>query len=207
MLTSHARFWVVRPRLSLTDISALQTLVSGSFIAIDPGLPGGTPQREFRGLDQPPGVTSDQPGQTFTLRAPTLGWLEVGAPVFYRDIAVGRLLDFEDPGMGEPITMHVFIKAPYDQYVRTETHFWNTSGLTASFGPEGVHVAVESAEALVAGGINFANFENAANAPQAGPDTVFQLYGSFNEAQNAGFRDNIHYVTYFNQSVAGLAPV
>ncbi|HYZ20554.1 MAG TPA: MlaD family protein [Rhodopila sp.] len=205
MLTSHARFWVVRPRLSLTDISALQTLVSGSFIAIDPGPPGGTPQREFRGLDQPPGVISDQPGRTFTLRTPALGWLEPGAPVFYRDITVGRLLDFEEQGMGKPILLHVFVRAPYDEYVRTETHFWNVSGLTASFGPDGVHVAVESAEALVAGGINFANFEDAANAPPAGPDTVFQLYANFNEAQNAGFRDNIPFVTYFNQSVAGLA--
>ncbi|HQT80482.1 MAG TPA: MlaD family protein, partial [Rhodopila sp.] len=206
LLTSHARFWVVRPRFSLTDVSGLQTLVSGSYIAVDPGLPGGKPQYDFRGLDQPPGVRSDQPGQTFTLRAPTLGWLETGAPVFYHSITVGRLLDFQEPGMGQPIVMHVFIKAPYDTYVRKETHFWNSSGLSANIGPSGVHIAVESMQALVAGGIEFANFSDAEKSPPATPDTTFPLFNNYDDAQNAGFRDNIHYVAYFNQSVSGLAP-
>ncbi|HEX4171216.1 MAG TPA: MlaD family protein, partial [Acetobacteraceae bacterium] len=34
LLTDHARFWVVRPRFSLTQPSGLQTLVSGTYIAI-----------------------------------------------------------------------------------------------------------------------------------------------------------------------------
>jgi paraquat-inducible protein B len=206
LLTSHARFWVERPRFSLTDVSGLQTLVSGSYIAVDPGEPGGKPQHNFRGLDQPPGVRSDQPGKTFTLQAPKLGWLEAGAPVFYRDITVGHLIDYEEPGMGKPIVIHVFIKAPYDSYVRANTHFWNLSGLTANLGPAGFHVAVESVEALVAGGIEFANFADAGSAPPATPTTVFPLFDSYDEAQNAGFRDNIKFVSYFNQSVAGLQP-
>lgn len=206
LLTDHARFWVVRPRLSLTDVSGLQTLVSGSFIAIDPGESGGKPQHDFRGLDQPPGVRSDQPGQTFTLKAPTLGWLQTNAPVFYHDVTVGHLLDYQMQGPDHLITMHVFIRAPYDQFVRTETHFWNSSGISANIGPDGVRIAVESIEAVLAGGINFENFEDAGQAPAANPETTFQLYNSYNEAQNAGFHDNIHYVTYFNQSVAGLSP-
>lgn len=206
LLTSHTRFWIVRPRLSLTDLSGLQTLVSGSYLAVDPGLPGGEPQLQFRGLDQPPGVRSDQPGETFTLQSPRLGWLATGAPVFYHDIEVGRLTDFTDPGMGQPLTLHVFVKAPYDEYVRSATHFWNTSGLTATFGPNGVHVAVESVEALLAGGINFDNFEDADKSPPPGPNTTFHLFENFDNAQNAGFRDNIHYVAYFGQSVAGLEP-
>jgi paraquat-inducible protein B len=206
MLTDHARFWVVRPRVSVTDVSGLQTLVSGSYIAIDPGQPGGRAARHFRGLERPPGVRSDQPGRTFTLRAPRLGWLEAGAPVFYRDVAVGQLLDYQVPGMGQPIVMHVFIRAPFDQYVRSATHFWNTSGLSTTFGPSGVHVAVESIQALLAGGIEFANFADAENAPPAPLDTTFRLYENFDAAQNAGFRDNIKYVAYFTQSVSGLQP-
>jgi paraquat-inducible protein B len=204
MLTSHARFWVVRPRVSLTDISGLQTLVSGSYIAIDPGTPGGHPQTSFTGLDQPPGVQSDQPGRIFTLQAPRLGWLESGAPVFYHDIDVGRMIDYQEPGMGKPIRMHVFIKSPYDSYIRTDTHFWNSTGLTANLGPSGVHVAVQSVQALLAGGINFANFGDADRSPPPSATTVFHLFDSYDDAENAGFRDNIRYVTYFHQSVAGL---
>lgn len=205
LLTSHARFWVVRPRFSLPNPSGLQTLISGSYIAIDPGLPGGKPQLHFRGLDRPPGVRSDQPGQIFALRAPKLGWLEEGAPVFYRDIMVGQLLDFQDQGIGKPILMHVFIKAPYDHYVRNATHFWNVSGLSMNVGPSGLHLAVESMQALLSGGIAFANFTDADGSPPAKADTVFRLYDDFNQAQSAGFRDNIRYVAYFDQSVAGLS--
>jgi paraquat-inducible protein B len=206
LLTDHARFWVVRPRFSLTQPSGLQTLVSGSYIAVDPGPPGGNPQRHFQGLDQPPAVRSDEAGRTFTLQSPRLGWLETGAPVFYRNIEVGQLLDYQDEGMDKPIQMHVFIRAPYDDYVRDGTRFWNTSGLSVNLGPGGVHVAVESMQALFAGGIQFANFQNAASTPPAAPGKMFELYQNETDAENASFPDNIHFVAYFNQSAAGLQP-
>jgi paraquat-inducible protein B len=41
LLTDHARFWVVQPNLSPTDLSGLQTLFSGQYIDMDPGTPGG----------------------------------------------------------------------------------------------------------------------------------------------------------------------
>ena len=124
---------------------------------MDPGTPGGKPERQFLGLEQP-SIPTDQPGETFTLQGSDLGWLQPGAPVFYRDIKVARMIDYQENGIGKPIIMHVFIHAPYDHYVRAATHFWNSSGLTASFGPSGLHVAVESLEALLVGGINFAKF-------------------------------------------------
>lgn len=206
LLTDHARFWVVRPRFSLTSLSGLQTLISGSYIAMDPGVPGGQPARHFRGLDRPPGVRSDQPGHTFTLRASRVGSLETGSPVFYRDIVAGQVLDYQEPGMGEPVIIHIFVRAPYDGYVRVASHFWNASGLSASVGPQGVHVEVASIQAVLSGGVAFANFEDAAKSPPAKDGSVFELYKNYDDAQNAGFRDNIRYVSYFQESVAGLQP-
>ncbi len=63
----RARFWVVRPRLSASNISGLETLISGGYIEMDPGDKGGKSQREFTGLENPPGVRSDEPGTTFVL--------------------------------------------------------------------------------------------------------------------------------------------
>ena len=48
-LTEGARFWVVLPRLGLSGISGLGTLVSGSYIELDPG--PGESAREFTGLE------------------------------------------------------------------------------------------------------------------------------------------------------------
>jgi paraquat-inducible protein B len=97
-LTDKARFWVVRPRLSGSTISGLETLISGGYIELDPGAKGDSSQREFTALEDPPGVRSDEPGQTFELKAPRIGSLGSGSPVFYRDIAVGEVLGYSLPG-------------------------------------------------------------------------------------------------------------
>ncbi|MFT8517323.1 MAG: MlaD family protein, partial [Acetobacter persici] len=64
MLTDKARFWVVRPRINGASITGLETLMSGAYIAFDPGPEGnegdkGPRKTEFRGLEAPPGVRSD----------------------------------------------------------------------------------------------------------------------------------------------------
>ncbi|MDH4360793.1 MAG: MlaD family protein, partial [Nitrospirota bacterium] len=92
-LTENTRFWVVRPRIGLGGISGLETLVSGAFIAMDPR-PGASAQT-FTGLEKPPGVTREDEGAQFRLRAENLGSSSPGAPIFFHDIQVGRVLDYE----------------------------------------------------------------------------------------------------------------
>jgi len=91
-LTDHARFWVVRPSFSVGNLSGLQTLVSGDYITVDPGLPGGQYRTSFTGLEEPPGIRSDVPGHTYVLKAPNIGSLGTGSPVFYRDIPVRKAI-------------------------------------------------------------------------------------------------------------------
>jgi paraquat-inducible protein B len=210
VLTDHARFWVVRPRLSAGTISGLETLVSGSYIEIDPGLPGGQPQRDFTGLANPPGVRSDEPGRTFDLLAQRLGSLGPGSPVFYRDVAVGEVLGYETPGTNGPITVHVFIRKPFDQYVHEGTHFWNASGLSVSVGSQGLHVELQSIQAVLSGGVAFGTPPAEFKAPLARAGATFTLYSDLEAAQAAGLSEHIPFVTYFTSSVRGLdvgAPV
>ena len=51
-LNDGVRFWVVKPEISVTGVSGLGTLVSGDYIAFQPG--SGKPTRSFKGLDEPP---------------------------------------------------------------------------------------------------------------------------------------------------------
>lgn len=128
-LTDHARFWVVRPSFSLNNPSGLQTLVSGDYIAVDPGLPGGQYRTNFVGLEAPPGVRSDEPGHTYVLQAENVGSLSTGSPVFYRDVVVGEVLGYDiGNGLG-PVTVNIFVRAPYDRLVRPEV----TSGTHRGF--------------------------------------------------------------------------
>ena len=209
-LTDHARFWVVRPRLTPGNISGLETLVSGAYIAMDPGSSNGAqPDRAFTGLETPPGVRSNEPGRTYTLVANRLGSLSPGAPVFYRDLPVGEILNYDVGDGTGPVHIRAFVRAPFDKYVQKETHFWNVSGLSLNFGPAGVHVEIASLQAVLAGGVGFDAPEGPKGAPA--PDSAsFPLYKDYADAQNAGFTNKLPFEAFFTTNVRGLgvgAPV
>lgn len=205
-LTSHARFWVVRPRLALSDLSAVETIVSGAYITVDPGKPGGDYQTHFTGLEQPPGVRSDEPGHTYTLTAYKLGSISTGSPIFYRDISVGEVLGYDiGDGLG-PIKISVFIRAPFDNLVRPDSRFWNSSGV--SFGISGgvLQLQMQSLQALVAGGITFGLPYDARDELPSPDNSSFHLYPSQQQAEAAEYKNQIQIVTYANADVSGLTP-
>jgi paraquat-inducible protein B len=209
-LTKNARFWVVRPRFTPGDLSGLDTLVSGAYIAVDPGAPGGAPQSRFVGLEEPPGVRSNEPGSTYVLRAENIGSLDSGSPVFYRDVQVGEVLGYQlGDGLG-PVTINIFVKAPFDKLVKAQSHFWNSSGVTAVLQNGDFHIEFQSLAAIISGGVTFDLPPAAASSAPSPKDAVFTLFNSKADADAAGYQNNVPVVSYFTSSVSGLtrgAPV
>jgi len=204
-LTDRARFWVVRPRLSAAGVSGLETLVSGSYIAVDPGPSGGERQLAFTGLEDPPIVRSDVAGRTFVLKADRIGSLGPGSPVFFRDFSVGYVLGYDAGNMGDNVTIHVFVRAPYDQYVRDGSRFWNASGLSLKVGSDGVDVQMASLQALISGGITFDTPQSAASEEPSREAAEFPLYTSEADAISARFQRRVQLVSYMQgSSVRGL---
>ena len=151
MLTDKAQFWIVKPRFFAGALSGLETLVSGSYIELQPSAAGGQPETHFTGLETPPVLTSDVPGHTFLLTASRLGNITLGSPVFFRDLDVGEVLGWDLGNMAETVTVHAFVRAPFDQYVHDNSRFWNDSGAKVSLGPNGLQLQVELAARRVAG--------------------------------------------------------
>ena len=203
-LTESARFWVVRPRLTPSTISGLDTLVSGSYIEMDPGSRDTPSKREFTGLEQPPGVRSDEPGHTYTLKAPRLGAITSGTPVLFRDIQVGEVLSYDlGDGIG-PVTLQVFVRSPYDRFVREGTHFWNASGVTVTLGAEGVHVELSSFQTVLSGGVAFDTPQDT-QARVVAATSEFPLFESYAAAQAARYATQFSFVSYFDADVGNLA--
>lgn len=207
------RFWVVKPRLTIGSVSGLGTLLSGAYIAADVA-PDGTVDDakvsySFNGLEKPPAVTSDRPGTRYTLRANHLGSLEIGAPVYYRQIPVGRIIDYALNEQGRSIDVQIFVDAPNDRFVTSDARFWNVSGVNVSLSATGVAVQTSSLAALIAGGLAFAS-SNPANEVPVAADTEFELFQT--EAQALAEPDGTPFRVdmIFSQSVRGLkvgAPV
>jgi paraquat-inducible protein B len=206
LLTNNTKFWVVKPRFFAGAVTGLETLVSGSYIEMLPSAQTGRQQRDFAGLETPPVLQSDVPGRTFLLKAPRLGSISLGSPVFYRDLDVGEVLGWDIGDMAKSVTVHAFVRAPYDQYVHDNSRFWNASGATLSLGAQGVQLQLESWKALALGGIAFETPDEGNASPVSAEAHDFPLYQSKQAADAASYQQRIPCVAYFTGSVAGLAP-
>jgi len=205
LLTEDARFWVVRPRLNTFNASDIETLVSGSYIQLEPGAPDAEPQQHFTGLENPPVDRFDGSGRIFVLKAERLGAISIGSPVYFRDINVGEALGY-DPGNGfDPIKITILVREPYDKFVREHSLFWNASGVTIGLGPEGLRLETHSLRSVLAGGIGFITPSEAINDPPADAGASFTLYDNKKAADEACYRQRIPYAAYFQTSVKDLA--
>ena len=203
-LTEGTRFWVVRPRLSLTNFSGLETLVSGAHIEMDPGT--GAYAENFRGLELPPVVRADVPGREFILMTPKLGALGPGSAIFFRGIQVGEILGYEFAGVDKDITLHAFLRAPYHGLVRDGTRFWNASGITLATGAQGFKLEIESLQAVISGGIAFETPEATPAGEPSKEGTVFTLYDDHDSVRDASYTEHSRYLVEFSGSVHGLEP-
>ena len=207
-LRRDTRFWVVRPTLSARGISGLGTLLSGTYIEIDPG--EGAPQSLFVGLESPPLLHSTMEGKQITLLARQLGSIDRGSPVHYQGIVAGEVLGYEMANDYRNILIHAFVKAPFDGLVRSNTRFWSASGIDLSLSPDGFRVKTESLQALLFGGIAFDTPESQDAGVENIDGLVFTLFDDLKSIKEQSYASKVRFTLYFEDSVRGLtvgAPV
>jgi paraquat-inducible protein B len=206
LLTDNTIFWVVKPRLFAGNLEGLSTLTSGSYIGMLPARTGGKPQRDFVGHEDPPVLQANVPGRTVQLTANKLGSISVGSPIFFHDLDVGTVLGWDIGDMVESVTIHAFVRAPYDSYVHDDTRFWNASGFSVNLGATGVDVQIESLRAVLLGGLAFDTPATAAGTPTSAENHVFPLFATQEAAKAASYSRTIPVMAYFKGSVDGLGP-
>ena len=202
--TADTRYWVVRPRVGLGGISGVDTLLSGAFIGTDVG--ESTEYKDnFVGLETPPPVTHGAPGKRFVLHTGDLGSLDIGSPVYYRRIQVGRVVAYELDKDGRNVSLQVFIDAPHDRFVTDASRFWNASGVDVSLGANGLKINSQSLATVLAGGIAFQTPPKAPASTQARENTQFKLYDDMQIAMAPLDGPSQYLEMRFDQSMRGLA--
>jgi len=202
-LTANTRFWVVRARVAAGEVSGLGTIFSGAYIALDPGKTG-LPASHFVGLETPPVVTTDLPGRHFILKASTLGSLDIGTPVYYRQIKVGQVVGYELEEGGRAVTVKIFINAPFEKFVHKNTRFWNASGLDVAVDASGIRVNTESVFTILIGGIAFDTPANLEPSGPAEPEAEFRLYETREKIFEKTYAEKTRWLLQFSGSVRGL---
>lgn len=198
-----SRFWVVRPRIGIDGVSGVDTLLSGAYIGVDRGQ-SAEPAKEFTGLESPPTVIGDTPGRSFILHTEDLGSLDVGSPVYYRRIQVGRVASYQLGDDGKAVALRLFINAPYDRFVTTATRFWNASGVDVSLGADGFKLQTQSIATILAGGVSFGTALGLTGEP-AQADATYELAKDQQAALAPPDGPSQTAFLVFEQSLRGLA--
>jgi paraquat-inducible protein B len=203
LMVEDAKFWVVEPRVTLSGVTGLSTLLSGNYIGFEAGK-SDKKQRNFTGLETAPIITGGQPGREFVLKADDLGSLGIGSPVYYRRLQVGQLVAYDLAADGKAVQIKIFVNAPYDKFVNSGTRFWNASGIDVSVGAGGVELRTQSLVSVLAGGVAFETPPFSVKAASAA-DTVFTLYSDQVTAMKQPEAIARRYVLLFGESLRGLS--
>ncbi|WP_299495611.1 MlaD family protein [uncultured Shewanella sp.] len=175
-LRANTQFWLVKPKASIMGVQGLETIFSGNYIGMLPGT--GSPKMNFRAEKNAPVMQAGTEGIILKLNTEKLGSLEVGSPVYFRQIPVGQVVAYE-LNKSDNIQISIFIQKEYAQLVKIDSLFWNVSGLNIDASLSNLQINVESLAAVLAGGISFNSNDN---SQVAEVNDSFNLYASKKEA-------------------------
>ena len=172
-----ATFTLVEPEISLKGVSGLETLLTGVVIECEPG--GGTTLKtSFAGRVPKDGsdiVEQSEAGRKFRLlsRATATG---EGAPVLYRDLQVGVVLEKKLTKDGKSVELVVGIESEYMHLVRQNSVFWDERGLRGSIGFFNINLRAAMPLPVEGGGGSIAFGTPDKAGPPAPANAAFTLY-------------------------------
>ncbi len=213
-LNSSSQFWLIGAKPNLSDISSFKAAVAGLAIGVASGT-GGTPQRRFIGLSEPPIILPGTRGTAHVLSSPTLGTVRIGSPIYFRGQEIGRVSTarFEAPNA---FKLDIFIFAPYDRLIRPKAAFWISSPVQVALTDQGASANLTHVGALFNGAIELEVPElptvaeavpvaastasaSSASAPTAAPpSSEFVLYPSQADAEAGAIGPEVPYAFSFN---------
>ena len=180
------KFWKVEPKISLTEVSGLDTLIKGVYIAVMPAktskealleLPY---QTEFDALDTAP-VDVFRPGRSLVVNTVTKGDIAVGAPILYNKQVIGKV---ENKNLSDDrlsINLQLRIDEQYMDLIHTQSIFYKTDALEVKAGLGGIKVNMGSFASFIAGGISVYNSQASLISPLAQDKEAFVLVDNFDD--------------------------
>ena len=205
LLAQGSNFWVVKPRISLGNVSGLSTILSGSYIEFAPSH-NKLPLYHFKGLESPPSTPVGTPGLHITLESTGDYAFHIGDPILFKGIQAGRI-EYVHLNTDEgKVYYNVFIDAPYDKLITTNTRFWEVKGIEVDLSPRGVKLNTGTIETLLGGGVAF-DIPNYLSKGESIKDRAyFSIFTNKQKANEQLFRSAQQYILLFNQSIRGLTP-
>jgi len=193
-LTEHARFWIVKPEVGFSGVSGLDTLLSGTYINVHSKAGGKKMTSKFIGLTQ--AYRDDLKGDYFTLTSPTGEGVQVGTPIYFKNIRVGQV-EYVYLGLNDKdIEIIVFIDNKYTPYINNDSKFWLRSTVNIDFTRGNLDVSIAPMNYLLQGGIEFSS--SGKNKESLVPNKhVYKLFENKTEAKRQVIGSEIVFLKKF----------
>lgn len=182
LITSSSRFWnssssmvKIGPAGIRFELSNLKSLFIGE-IEVDVFGPVGTPAENgmvFRLCNNESEARFEDSGMTIALEAKEIPTIEVGAPVLYHGVIVGKVRKKtlrEDGGA----VLIVFVKKEFVPTITRNVRFWRLPATEIQAGSGSLKVTIASLKTLFEGGIAYD--EMGAKGDPVAEGTVFSLF-------------------------------
>lgn len=205
LVSKNSRFWVVRPRVSGTNISGLGTIITGSYIELDPGLKSAKHKHQFTGLEDPPLTPSTVPGLRLSLISPEPGSVGIGTGLYFKGTLIGRVESRNFHQETRNTSFGVFIEEKYALLVCQETRFWRDNGLKLDVGANGFKLDLPSLDSLLAGRINLGVPNSIAQGTPLEDGSTVILFEDKILADASTFDIAAEFLLLVDQSVRGLS--
>jgi len=205
LIREKSRFWVVRPRITFSGVSGLGTILSGSYIGLDPGTEKGLNKRQFVGLENPPLTPSSIPGLRLNLETDDPGPIDLNSQLYFQGSHIGKVESRSFDMASRVTTFGIFIEEKFADLINTETRFWRDNGPQLDIGNKGFELDIPSIDSLISGRINLGVPTDIEDGEPVTDGETLTLFSDRELAEASTFDHADEFLLLVNQSVRGLS--
>ncbi len=180
------KFWKVEPKVSITEVSGLGTIISGVYISV---MPAANNRQElydlpfqdyFVALETAP-VDVFNPGLSVVVNTIDKGDMAIGAPVLYKKQVIGKVEDKRLSDDKKSIDLYLRIETEYMDLVHEESFFYKANALDIQASLSAFKIEMGSFASFIAGGIVLYNSEQSLSSPLATESGRYHLFHNYVE--------------------------
>jgi paraquat-inducible protein B len=169
LATKGTRYSVRQPQISFEGVKNL----SAAIVPVIDVIPAKSSAKQLKfDLDY---TSKEQQTTQYVLQTPHRSSVNIGTPVHFRNLTVGQVVDVELGSLSDRILITVEVSNEFTYLIRSNTYFWNESGLDVSIGLSGANIKAGTIDSIINGGIAFATPDEALR-PVAKENSSFILH-------------------------------
>jgi len=198
-LNTSTKFWIVKAQVDSSGVQGLDTILNGAYISMR-ATKQGEPVKYFKGLDKPFRAVGD--GKMFHLSSTEVGNIQVGAPVYYKNMQAGSIESIHLSSDMVTTRIDLFIKKRFVGLINSSTKFWHQDLVKLSFENGEIGLNLAPLSSMMLGSIKF-DTRLDRTYPQVSDKHIFHLFAGRKDAYRVRFVSSQDHKRVFRFVFAG----